>query len=344
MQKVFIGILAAATLGLGILCAVQSKQLRAANERSRAAEQARLAESDAREAQAARLKELERSNQRLDQQVQQFTAVTTALRTNEARQTSNLTAMAERMRATQPRDGSSNENSGGMFGKGMGEMLSKVMKDPAMRDLMREQQKATVNMMYAGLFKQLNLSAEEKEKLSNVLVDSLMRNVENAQGIFGDSQKATAEDTQKRFAEAKKQTDGEIKALLGDERFAQYEDYQKNVGERRQLDQLKTKMDAANLPLQDQQMAQLLQIMKDEKTVVPQPIPSDQTQAPRKEMFTPENLDRQLKWMEDYNRRVLDRAGQVLTRGSVEGVPEFSGTTGIDAETRIEHGAPDVRW
>ena len=26
-----------------------------------------------------------------------------------------------------------------------------------------------------------------------------------------------------------------------------------------------------------------------------------------------ENLDRQLKWMEDYNRRVIDRAGQVLT-------------------------------
>ena len=53
--------------------------------------------------------------------------------------------------------------------------------------------------------------------------------------------------------------------------------------------------------------------MKEEKTKSPPVIPDDQTQIPKKEMFTAENLDKQLKWMEDYNRRMLDRAGQILT-------------------------------
>ena len=318
MQKALIAILAATTLALGILCAVQWKRLRAGNERTRAAEEAWQADTEAREAQSMRVKALERENERLDQQVQEFVALTTMLRTNEARQASNLTTMAERVRAAQKSAGgengsSSGEGKGGIFGKGMGEMLGKMMKDPAMREMVREQQKAAINMMYSGLFKELNLSPEEKEKLKGILVDAQMKNVENAQGIFGEKKEGAAEDTQKQFADAKLQTETELRTLLGDERFAQYEDYQKNIGERMQLDQLKTKMAAENLPLEDQQMAALLQVMKEEKAAVPPVIPTDNTQIPRRELFTAENLDKQMQWMEDYNRRVLDRAGQILS-------------------------------
>jgi hypothetical protein len=150
-----------------------------------------------------------------------------------------------------------------------------------------------------------------------------MKNVENAQGIFGEKKEGAAEDASKLFVEAKKQTDAELAALLGDERFAQYEDYQKNIGERMQLDQLKTKMAAENLPLQDDQMAQLLQVMKEEKTAVPPVIPTDNTQVPKKELFTAENLDRQMQWMAEYNRRVLDRAGQILSPEQLKQYQEF---------------------
>ena len=143
-------------------------------------------------------------------------------------------------------------------------MLGKMMKDPAMREMLRGQQKATVNMMYSGLFKELNLSSEEKEKLTGILVDAQMKNVENAQGIFGEK-KEGAQRTPRSFSLRQRSRPSDLTALLGEERFAQYEDYQKNMGERMQLDQLKTKMAAENLPLQDEQMAQLLQVMKEEK-------------------------------------------------------------------------------
>ena len=316
MQKILVGIMAGLTVLLAFLCVVLSTQLIDARQRAMAAEAARTAESESRNAQTARLRELERVNRRLEQQVQEFASVTTRLRTNEARQTSNLQALAERIRASQRgrgNDATNGDEREGIFGKGMGEALGRMMKDPAMREMVREQQKATISLMYSGLIKDLNLSPDETEKLKAVLTDAQMRNVEAAQGLFGGTLEGTAADTQKQFMEAKQQTDAEIKALLGEERFAQYEDYQKNMQERMQLDQFKNQLAGENLPLEDSQMAQLLQAMKEEKSVLPPAIPMDQTQMPTKETFTADNLDKQMKWMTEYNRRVRDRAAQILS-------------------------------
>jgi len=313
MQKVLIGVLAVATLVLGILCVVQAKQLRASREQIRAAEQARAAEVEAHEAQESRVKELERANTRLEKQVQKFATVTTALRSNEVRQTSNLTAWAQQMRTSSQGGTNGESEGGGLFGKDMGDMLGKMMKDPAMREMMREQQKVAINMMYSGLFKEMKLSPEEKDKFKAILTDAQLKNIENAGELFGDKKDGAVEDVQKLSADSKKQTEAELKTLLGDERFAQYEDYQKNIGERMQLDQFKTRLQGENMALEEQQTAQLLQIMKEEKAVVPPVIPQDNTEFPRKELLTNENLDKQAQWMEDYNRRVLERVGQVLT-------------------------------
>src|ERR1043166_909771 len=315
MQKVLIGILALGTAVLAIVCVMQSNQLRTLREQSRAAEEARVTESEAREAQAARVKELERTNRRLEQQVEKFATVTTQLRTNEAEQAKSLNAFAEQMRAARKNGGApGDDKEGGLFGKGMGEMLGKMMKDPAMREMMREQQKAVINMMYSGLFKYLKLTPEEKDQFKALLTDAQLKNVEAAQALFGgENNDAAATDARKQIEDAKKQTDADIKALLGDDRFAQYQDYQKTMSERMQVDQLKNQLATENLPLNDQQTAQLLQAMKEEKTALPPAIPDDQTQIPKKDTFTAENLDKQLKWMDDYNKRMPDRAATILS-------------------------------
>src|SRR5688572_15616389 len=123
MQKLLIGVLAVTTIALGILCAVQAKALRATRQQARAVEAAVAAETDAQQAQAGRIKDLERTNERLEQQVQKFASVTTQLRTNEVRQASNLAALSERMQAVQKGGlpGASAEEDG-VLGKGMGEM------------------------------------------------------------------------------------------------------------------------------------------------------------------------------------------------------------------------------
>jgi hypothetical protein len=84
MQKVLIGILAITTTALGIFCVVQSRQLRASNERLRAVEEAQTAESETHKARSARVKELETPNERLEEDPQEVTAVTSLPSTGKA--------------------------------------------------------------------------------------------------------------------------------------------------------------------------------------------------------------------------------------------------------------------
>ncbi len=310
MQKTIIGLLSVAVVMLGLACAWQAKQLRRAETRASAADESRAVGAGADEAQTQRLQELERNNARLEKQVAQFASVTTSLRTNESALRSNATAFAERIKAAA--GGTDAEGDG--KSAGLGDMIGKMMKDPAMREMMREQQKVMINMMYGGLFKELNLSPEEKDKFKELLTDSQMGKVAATQSLLGGTQdEATTAAAKQSVADAKKQSEADIKALLGEQRYAQYEDYQKNVGERMQLDQLKTQLAGENAPLRDEQTAQLLQIMKEEKLALPPAIPADQSEMPDKDTFTPQKMDEQLKWMDQYNARVADRAKSVLT-------------------------------
>ena len=303
MQKTLIGLLSVAVVVLALAFAWQTKQLRHAEAHARATQESLATQPGADEAQAQRLAELERGNARLEKQVAQFAAVTTTLRTNES-------ALAERIKAVAAGAEAEGEGKGAVWG----DMIGKMLKDPAMREMMREQQKAAINMMYGGLFKELNLSPEEKDKLRELLTESQMGSVEAAQGLFGGAQdEATTAAAKKAAADAKKQADADIKALLGEGRYAQFEEYQTSVGERMELDQLKTQLAGENLPLRDEQNAQLLQIMKEEKLALPPVIPTDHSQMPDQDTFTLQKMDEQMKWVEQYNARVAERARAVLT-------------------------------
>jgi hypothetical protein len=307
-----------------VVCVVQSRQVRSVQEQARLTEEARRVEADARETQAARVKELERTQARLEKQVQDFTTVTTTLRSNETKQASAITAMAQRANKTPGATGDDKGGSG--LGKGMGEMISKMMKDPAMRDVVRKQQEAVIGMMYSGLVKDLNLTPEEKAKFNAIMTDAQMKNVENASALMGDKKdEQTTSAAQKSITDAKKQADDEIKALLGDERFGQYQEYQKTMTERMQIDQLKNSLATQNMPMSDQQSAQLFQIMKEEKAAVPPVIPNDANQNAQamKAMMSPETLEKQSQWMDDYNKRLLARAGQVLSQEQLKQYSDY---------------------
>lgn len=315
MQKLLIGLLTITTTTLAVLCAIQSKQLRDSREQLRTANESRRAAHEASEAQSARVKELQRVQTRLEKQVEDFTALTTTLRSNETRQAAAVAALSQRANANtaQGSDAAGPDKSGAALGKGMGEMLSKMMKDPSMREMMREQQRAAVKMMYAGLFKEMDLSPEEKDKLVSILTDMQVKTIENSQAVLGD--KKDGAPATPSLADSKKQANTDIKALLGEERYSQFDDYQKNLGERMQLDQIKNSLAGQNVPMTDQQSSRLYQIMKEERTAVPPVIPSDANQNPEnlKTLMTADNVEKQLLWLEDYNARVLARAGEVLT-------------------------------
>jgi hypothetical protein len=201
---------------------------------------------------------------------------------------------------------------------GMGNMLARMMEDPGMRKMMLDQQRVVMNTMYEPLFKEMNLTNEEKEKLTQLMLDNAMKGVERARDLFSGGDPAKRDEATQSLGEELKQSQAEIKELLGEERFAQYEDYTRNMGNRMAVDQLKSQLASGATPLQDTQAQQLLQIMREEHEMGSDSSgfaggASNDPSQTLNAIASEEAMDQLFQKQEEINKRVADRATTVLT-------------------------------
>ena len=310
-------VFAVMALVLGGLCAWQATLLRAAKVRQIEAERALADEREARAEEERRSRALEQRHAYLNQQLLDLSALAGGLRAAEAQRASNATArIAAAGAAPEEHDAESG------FGKNMGKALSKMMSDPAMKEMMRSQQKTMIDTMYATLFKEMNLTPEERQKFSDLLLDQQTKTMEAGMGIF---EEGGLTNLTQSVQARQKESEEQLKALLGEERFTQYQEYQKTVGDRMQLDQLRRQMDTAGAPVQDEQLQQLLALTKEERERVPAPFPQDPqgAAANMEQMLSGENMEKQMAWQEEINRRVLERATTVLTPDQLKAYEQF---------------------
>ena len=86
---------------------------------------------------------------------------------------------------------------------GMGGYLAKMMENPEMKKMIREQQKAALKMIYGDLYKDLNMTEDEKAKFTEALLDNQMKNMERGTKLFQqDPEGADKEAAQKVFRAA----------------------------------------------------------------------------------------------------------------------------------------------
>jgi len=312
MQKRIVLVLAVMVLALGVASALLWTHL----QRTKAAEQQRRhaleAEAQSRLENEQRVKEMERGQARLSKENQELANLTQTLRATEAKQSSNLTALAKQLAVTTTNAAEQTNPSGAL--EGLSGMMEKMMKDPAMREMIRSQQKAMMNQMFGPLFKDLGLTTEQKQKFMDIQLDNAMKSVEHA-GSFFKSDPAEKSEAIETATDQQQEMNASLKTLLGDEKFTQYEDYQKTVGERTQLNQFKQQLEGTDTALQDSQFAHLMQILKEEKSRVP-PVFSDNPGSSleaMEAMKSEEMMNKHLQWQEELNTRVLERAAQTLT-------------------------------
>jgi gas vesicle protein len=190
-----------------------------------------------------------------------------------------------------------------------------------MKDMMRAQQKLMMNSMYGGLAKELNLTTEQNEKLTELLLDQQMKALDG----FTKEGATNAGAPANSFSETQKQSDESIKALLGEEKFAQYQEYKKTVGERMQLNMFTQQMEGAQTPLQEEQTKQLMGLIREEHEKNP-PALSEELKtdsANFAKLFSGDLMEKQMQWQEEMNRRVLDRAAQILTPDQLKAYADF---------------------
>lgn len=310
-------LLALTTCVLGAVCVVQWQKL-AGQQSALAALRADTGQKD------GRIEYLERAQQRAIQQrrelLQQADELSARLLARQEAETNAAAAApavvpAVAVEAPKPDGGKG----------GLGSFISKMMQDPDTRKFIRDQQRIMLDQLYSPLIKQMGLDPEAAAQFKDLLADNAMKGAEKASSLFGSSDTNRAEAVS-TIAAQQKDFEAQLRTFLGDERYAQYQDYQQTVGERTQLNLFRQQMGSDN-PLTDQQAEQLLTFMREEKQNAlanGQTFPAPgQDAAGLQAALSDEQINKLLQSQEGVNQRVYERARTILSPQQMNAFGEF---------------------
>jgi hypothetical protein len=109
--------------------------------------------------------------------------------------------------------------------------LFKMLSDPQARKLLEHQQGMVLDLTFAPLYESLQLSAHERREFRNALVNHQMSNMMEASGI-------DASETAAQTSEGQTALETHLKQILGEEKFAKYQEFTATLSDRIMLDQL----------------------------------------------------------------------------------------------------------
>jgi hypothetical protein len=172
---------------------------------------------------------------------------------------------------------------------------------PAARNNRRLQQEIRIRRRYAEMPAALELDAAQSDKLYDLLSEYRMAEYEGGRPYEGD--RLGRESVQNA---TRQERDAAIEALLGPDKAAQFQSFEKSIPARMQVNRIGESMAAANIPLSEAQRKSLITAVMAEQDVVPPP-----ERAPdgsRDPAYTARFLD----WQMDYSRRVQARVEPLL--------------------------------
>lgn len=138
-----------------------------------------------------------------------------------------------------------------------------ALDNPAVQKVMANSMKGGLDQRYAALFRKLKLSPADLEKFKNLLVEKQMSGLDvmraaQSQGLNPDSNPAGFSAL---MTKAQGEVDDNIRSLLGDQGFGQFQDYNQNIGSYGLLDQIERRLSYTNAPLDGAQTEALLLVL-----------------------------------------------------------------------------------
>ena len=307
MKNTLIAVFIATTVALGAACVVQWQRLAAQKTQMAALR----TEAEQKMQEAAELQASQNLNETRRQELSQQTAdLANKLQTRQ---------QADALVAAKTPAGGAAATDGQKPGKdkdGFGSFFAKIMEDPDTKKMIREQQRVMLDQLYDPLIKKMDLTPAEAAQFKDLLADNMMKSAEKATSLMGGGSTNRTEMLATLTAE-QKDFEEQLRGVLGETRYAQYQDYQQTVGERTQLSQFRQQTAGENA-LTDRQTDQLLAFMKEEKQAVAaatgQPAPgAGQNVENMQAMFSGEGTEKLLQSQETVNQRVYERAREVLS-------------------------------
>ena len=142
-----------------------------------------------------------------------------------------------------------------------------LMRDPDYRDAMLMQQKMALKRQNAGLAKDLDLTAEQAERLVDTMAEQAMRSMENANFMGWGEQPDAAkmQELQRKAMEQQRSNEAELKAVLGAAKFREWQEYQALTGVRWEADRVRASLANAGVPLDDNLAKPLLKTLQEQQ-------------------------------------------------------------------------------
>jgi hypothetical protein len=199
--------------------------------------------------------------------------------------------------------------------RAMQERQQILLRDPAYRAAMLAQRKSSMRMMNQDVGRAIGLSEEQSEKLLDLLAEQQMRATELSMDDW-DRQldPAAVADRTRKYQELSNQQAQELKALLGDTGYQDYQQYQATLGARQQVNQLNVALASAGVPLTPEQTEPLTRALHDSQSRAMQAALRDQQRwATLAKPPTQAELQMyQLDTMREQNKRMRSAAASIL--------------------------------
>jgi hypothetical protein len=147
------------------------------------------------------------------------------------------------------------------------ERQAALLRDPEYRDAMLAQQKMGLRQSSPNLARDLDLSAEQSDRLFSTLAEQQMRSMENASPMVWGEQPdpAQMQEYQRKAMEQQRANDTELKRVLGEAKYREYQEYQSLSGVRWEADRVRTALANAGVPLDENLTKPLLKTLQEQQ-------------------------------------------------------------------------------
>jgi hypothetical protein len=140
-----------------------------------------------------------------------------------------------------------------------------LMRDPEYREAMRAQQKMNLVRSNPNLARDLDMTAEQLDRLYDVLAEQSLRAMENNGPLWSvDSQQPDAArmlEFQRKATEQQRTNETELRRALGDGKYREWQEYQSMAGVRWEADRVRTSLASAGVPLDENLAKPLLKTL-----------------------------------------------------------------------------------
>jgi hypothetical protein len=143
-------------------------------------------------------------------------------------------------------------------------IFRRMAKDPKLQEVGRQWQVARIKKIYGDFVRARHLNASQTKQFFDLLVKDDTRTRDGAAKLL-DAENTDARATESPAATQKAEIERQLKLLLGDNDYAEYETYKQSTGPRLTLLQIQEHFARTSVPLRDDQTNTLLQMMLEER-------------------------------------------------------------------------------